>query len=322
MKLHVEHLKKAAFVLLILVLGIIGSIGCRNNTKAPGGSSDAENQAVFTTPEAAGIALQAAARSGNESALAHILGADSKMILSSGDAEEDKQALASFVTKYDRMNRWVAMTDGTRILYIGVDNYPYPIPLAKNASSQWYFNSAAGKDDVLARRIGKNELLAIDATYAMANAQKLYFAGKHDGNPSHRYALKILSDPGKEDGLYWEVKSDQPSSPLGRLNDFAKDVVATANQGTAPVFDGYSFRILTAQGDSGKGDAKNYVGGGEMTGGFAVIAIPVKYQDSGIMTFILSREGVVYQKDLGVNTSDVAASIAEYNPANGWTPAE
>jgi hypothetical protein len=154
---------------------------------------------------------------------------------------------------------------------------------------------------MLARRIGENELLAIDAVSAMANAQEVYFKSRHDGNPRHRYTDKILSSPGKQDGLYWEVPADQPSSPLGRLNEFAKDVVTSTGPGAAPIFDGYSFRILTGS------DA-----------GFTIIASPVSYGDSGIMTIALTRGGQVYQKDLGPNS----VSVAKFNPTDGWTLAE
>jgi hypothetical protein len=306
--------------LLLLEFGC--TLGCQKNPPKAEPSADSAAQATFATPEAAGQALQAAARAGDEGALAHVLGSDSKAILSSGDTTEDKAALTSFVAKFDRMNRWVTMTDDTRVLYIGADNYPYPIPLAQNSSSQWYFNSAAGKDEILARRIGKNELLAVDAMNAMGNAQEIYSRSAHDSNPAHQYTEKILSGPGKQDGLYWEVPADQPSSPLGRLNDFAKNVVTSTQPGAAPIFDGYSFRILTAQGDEAKGGAKNYVVDGKMTGGFAILASPVTYGDSGIMTFLMSREGVVYQKDLGAKTADTVASINSYNPDEGWTQAE
>lgn len=321
MKLHARNSMKMYSTLLagLLLLVIGGATGCHETSV-----SAASNpiQQTFATPEEAGQALQAAARTGDENALEQILGTDSKAILSSGDQEEDKAAIVSFVAKYDRMNRWVTMTDGSRILYIGVDNYPYPVPLMQDASSKWYFDSAAGKDEILARRIGNNELLAIDATYAMANAEELYHKHRHDDEKVHQYTLKILSTPGKQDGLYWEVPPTQSSSPLGRLNDFAKDVVESTQPGAPPIFDGYSFRVLTAQGENAKGGAKSYLVGGDMTGGFAIIATPVTYGDSGIMTFILSRQGVVYQKDLGPKTTEMADSIYSYNPDNGWTPAE
>ncbi len=156
----------------------------------------------------------------------------------------------------------------------------------------------------------------------MGNAQDLYSQRAHDGSPAGQYAQKILSSVGKQDGLYWQVPADQASSPVGRLNDFAKDVIVSTPPGAALIFDGYSFRILTAQGHQANGGAKSYIVDGKMTGGFAVLASPVIYGDSGIMTFMLNREGVVYQKDLGPKTADTAASINTYNPDQGWTPVE
>ena len=298
--------RESGYLLGGLLLMIVVIAGCSGEVQSVA-AAETQAQLTFATPEEASQALQAAAAADDENALAQILGPESKAILSSGDVEEDKAAIASFVKKYDRMNRWVTMTDGSRVLYIGADNYPYPIPLAQNASSKWYFNTEAGKDEILARRIGKNELLAIDAISAMAQAEEHYYKHHHDGDKTHQYAQLILSSPGKQDGLYWEV---------------ANDVVTSTQPGAAPIFDGYSFRVLTAQGDDAKGGAKNYLANGKMTGGFAILASPVTYGDSGIMTFIVSREGVVYQKDLGAAATAQVSSINSYNPTDGWTQAE
>ena len=323
MKPHARYSMKLETPLVapVLLLAILFVILGYARTSA-GATAAVESQAAFATPAEAGQALREAAQTDDEGALAHVLGPDSKAILSSGDAAEDKAALASFVAKYDRMHRWVTMTDGSQVLYIGADNYPYPIPLAQDSSSKWYFDTPAGEEEILARRIGKNELLAMDAISAMGKSQDLYFQGAHDGNPAGQYAQKILSSTGKQDGLYWQVPADQPSSPLGRLNDFAKDIIASTAPGAQPVFDGYSYRILTAQGDQANGGAKSYIVDGKMTGGFAILATPVKYRESGVMTLLLSREGVVYQKDLGEKTTEIAASIKDYNPTQGWTPTE
>jgi len=322
MRFHTKTLfKESGYLLAGLLLMIVVIAGCSGKVQSVA-AAETQAQLTFATPEEAGQALRAAAAAGDEKALAQILGPESKAILSSGDVEEDKAAIESFVKKYDHMSRWVTMTDGSRVLYIGADNYPYPIPLAQNASSKWYFNTEAGKDEILARRIGKNELLAIDAISAMGRAEQHYYKHHHDGDKTHQYAQLILSSSGKQDGLYWEVPEDAPSSPLGRLNEFANDVVTSTQPGTSPIFDGYSFRVLTAQGDEAKGGTKNYLANGKMTGGFAILASPVTYGDSGIMTFIVSREGVVYEKDLGAATTAPVGSINSYNPTDGWTPAE
>jgi Protein of unknown function (DUF2950) len=267
--------------LLLLVSCIVG---CTKRTPVIPPS-----QTTFATPEEAGQALQNATRAEDDGSLVRILGAKSQAILYSGDPAEDKAALQSFAKKYDRMNRWVTMTDGSLVLYIGADNYPFPIPLVKDSSSKWYFNTAAGEDEVLARRVGKNELMAIDVSKSIVNAEELYRKN------SHKYTQTISGN--------------------------SKLAVSTSS-GECPVFDGYVFRILTVPNNEAKDGSKSYISDGRMTGGFAVIASPVKYQDSGIMTFIVSQDGVVYQKDLGTQTASVAASIAEYNPSDGWTPAE
>ena len=310
----------AAAALLIMAIAIAGCSDKKSQVSPTSSSSTA--QTSFTSATEAGQALQAAAKAGDESALSRILGPNSKAILSSGDPVEDKAALESFASKYNQMNRWVTMTDGSQILNIGADNYPFPIPLVKDSSGKWYFNTKAGEDEILARQIGSNELLAIDACGSIGNAEELYVRQPHDGNPPHLYTTLIVSSPGKKDGLYWEVPQGQAPSPLGRVNNFAPSAISSNTSSGPTVIDGYAFRILTAQGDKAKGGAKNYLVNGKLTGGFAIIASPVKYHDSGIMTFIMSQEGTVYQKDLGSSTADAAAAIKDYNPSDGWTPAQ
>jgi hypothetical protein len=294
---------------MVFLLAAVCVLGCSGRSVR---AADSEAQTTFANPAEAGQALQTASRSQDKNALTQIFGPQSSTVVNSGNPAEDKAALQSFVAKYDRMNRWGTMTDGSRVLYIGSDNYAFPIPLVQDSSSRWHFDTAAGEREIVARRIGRNELLAIDAVSSIGNAEQLYF------QRSRVYTPTIISKPGQKDGLYWNVPNDQTPSPLGRLSDFANSAVSSGT----PVFDGYAFRILTAQGDEAKGGQKNYMTSGKMTGGFAVIATPVRYQGSGVMTFIMSREGVVYQKDLGADTAKAAASITSYNPTDGWTPAE
>jgi Protein of unknown function (DUF2950) len=305
MKLHTEHLTGfLTFMTAGLVTVLLSALpGCSRHTETV--SAAVTGQTSFSTPQEAGQALRAASKAHDETALTAILGPQAKVILSSGDPYEDKDSLDSFVSQYDRMNRWATMLDGSQILYIGSTNYPFPIPLVRNSGASWQFDAKAGEDEILARRIGRNELLAIDACYAVARAEHHYFKTAHDGNPAHQYTEKIISTPGKQDGLYWPVSADQPASPLGRVEEFAKDSVDAAYAGAPPVFDGYVFRILTSPQD-----------------GFTVIASPVKYGDSGIMTFILGPDGRVQQNDLGPDTSQRAAAIDTGNPTDGWTPAE
>jgi hypothetical protein len=219
------------------------------------------------------------------------------------------------------MHRWREIKAGGEMLYIGADNFIFPIPLGKNPSGQWYFDTAAGKDEILARRIGKDELTAIAACGAIADAERQYTGQTHDGDKTKQYTQKFVSDSGKQNGLYWTVPEGQAPSPLGLVGDFAKSMGYTTSGEKPQPFNGYYFRILTKQGEKAKGGAKDYLVDGRLTGGFAILAYPAEYRNSGIMTFIVGQDGIVYQKDLGERTSDIATAMAEYNPGDGWTPA-
>jgi hypothetical protein len=206
------------------------------------------------------------------------------------------------------------------MLYIGADNYLFPIPLGQNSSGQWYFDTEAGKDNILARRIGKNELAAIAACGAVYEAQKQYVGQKHDGDKLKQYARRFVSDEGKQNGLYWTVADGQAPSPLNGVPEFAEAADYTSPGSSPRPFNGYYYRILTKQGDHAKGGPADYIVDGAMTAGFAVLAYPAEYRKSGIMTFLVGKDGVIYQKDLGEKTGDIAAGLAEYNPNDGWTP--
>ena len=272
-------------------------------------------QKTFATPEEAGAAFYQAAKSGDQPALLAIFGENSQDALFSGDAVKDKDTLLGFVGSYDQMHRWREIKAGGEVLYIGPDNYAFPIPLGQNPAGQWYFDTPAGKDEILARRIGKDELAAIAACVAIADAQNQYFSQKK------QYAQKFISDEGKQNGLYWPVAAGQPPSPLEDVRDFAKAVGYTSAGDKPQPFEGYYFRFLTKQGDKAKGGAKDYLVNGTMSGGFAILAYPVEYRNSGIMTFLVGQDGIVYQKDLGEKTTDVASALTEYNPGDGWNPA-
>jgi hypothetical protein len=278
-------------------------------------------QRTFASPAEAGAALLDAAKSGDEGAFAAIFGPDGNNVLLSGDVVKDKNARQDFVAAFGQMNRWREIKVGGEMLYVGADNHAFPIPLGRNASGQWSFDTAAGKDEILARRIGKGELTAIAACAATADAEHQYFSQTHDGDNAKQYAQRFVSDEGKQNGLYWKVPEGQAPSPLGAVVDFARAVGYT-NAGEKPQpFNGYYFRILSKQGDQARGGAMDYITNGKMTGGFAVLAYPAEYRNSGIMTFIVGKEGAVYQKDLGEKTTDVAAAMAQYNPGDGWSSA-
>jgi hypothetical protein len=307
----------------LIVIGVLtlGGIGILIQVVQSGKSAfakDTATQMTFQSPADAAAALAQAAKSGDQNALVPILGGEAKALITTGDTESDQAAMSTFVSKYQKMNRWVDMTDGSRVLYIGADNFEFPVPLAKNSSGQWYFDAVAGAQEIRVREIGRNELLAIDACVALANAEELYFLA----SDSHAFAQRVVSTKGNQDGLYWPVSDEEDASPLGRLNQFPKGSLASYPPEEPLVIDGYTLRILTAQGEDADGGAQNYIVNGKMTGGFAILATPIKYAETGIMSFMISREGTVYERDFGPDTAKLAAPIHEYNPDENWSPVE
>jgi Protein of unknown function (DUF2950) len=286
-------------------------------------NASAENKAVqktFANPAEAGAAFIQAAQSGDQAALLAIFGPDGKETLLSGDPVKDKNDLEDFVAAYNQMHRWREIKAGGEVLYTGADNYPFPIPLGKNPAGQWYFDTPAGKDEILARRIGRDELTAIDACHGIADAEQQYFDGKHDGDKAGHYTQKFVSDEGTQDGLYWPAAEGQPASPFEVVRDFAKAAGYTSSGDNPQPYNGYYFRILTKQGNMAPGGVMDYIVDGKMTGGFAAMAYPAEYRNSGIMTFIIGKDGVLYQKDLGEGTTAAAEALTEYNPGDGWSP--
>ena len=279
----------------------------------------ADAQTTFASPAEAAAALDNAAKNGDENSLAEILGVHTKALLFTGDEAEDKTTLQDFASKYQRMNRWVDMSDGSRVLYIGGDNFAFPVPLAQNAGGRWYFDSVAGDEEIRAREIGRNELLAIDDCYALATAEHLYLV-QHDH--SLGYAQSIVSTEGKQDGLYWPTSASQEPSPLASVEEFPKYAMGAFVAGKPFVLDGYAFRILSAQGDDAPGGAAKYAVNSQMTHGFAVLAKPVKYGETGVMSFMIGRDGVLYERDLGPDTDKIANLIQEFNPTEEWSPIE
>jgi len=283
---------------ILLSVLLIALASCSKPVKS---SAQKTVPTTFATPSEAGAALLAAAQPGDRSALLAIFGPDGQEVLFTGDAAQDAANLRGFVEAYKRMNRWQKIKAGGEILYIGADNSAFPVPLGQTSSGRWYFDTAAGKDEILARRIGKNELTAIAACESTANAQKRYFNHTRERGRAREYAQKFVSDPGKQNGLYWPVAEGHAASPLGELDDFTK-AVASNTDDHPPLFNGYYYRVLAKPGD------------------FVILAYPAEYRNSGIMTFIVGRDGAVYQKDLGEKTADAAAAMTEANPSDGWTP--
>jgi hypothetical protein len=274
-------------------------------------------QKTFSSAEDASQGLVTAARSNDEKAMLEILGAEGKQIVSSGDATEDAENRAHFVEKYTEMHRLVKEPDGTTVLYIGAKNWPTPIPLV-NKGNSWYFDTEAGKMEILYRRIGRNEMSTIQVCQELVAAQKEYYATQH-----HEYAQKIFSDDGQHNGLYWKVADSEPQSPIGPLVASAvAEGYAKGQAGPPTPYRGYLYHILTLQGKNGPGGAKKYVANGKMTEGFGFVAYPAEYRSSGVKTFIVGEDGTVYEKDLGKKTEALAKAMKEYNPNSSWQKAE
>jgi len=277
------------------------------------------NQQVFHSPEEASAALFAAAQQTDNRALLGVLGPAGKDLASSGDPAEDRRERERFVAKYKQMHRVTKEHSGVMILYVGAENWPLPIPLVEQ-NSVWYFNTDAGKEEILARRVGRNELATIDVCYQLVDAQQQRYARANNGE--HRYALKFIGDNDGRDGLFSSENEDQSASPLDPLIASAGVENGTpASHGPAP-FNGYYFRILTAQGNNAEGGAKTYLVNGNMIGGFAFVAYPAVYRSSGVMTFIVNQNGGVYQKDLGPDTEKIANAMTEYDPDSTWERAD
>ena len=284
-------------------------------TLALGIASLAQAQQRFNTPDAAVEALVAAARSGDRRTVVSILGPGSQEIISSGDAVADDNIKQEFLTAYDAQHRIVSETGKPSVLVMGQNDWPFPIPLAQK-DGQWSFDTAAGREEILARRIGRNELGAIKAALAFYDAQNEYADMFKDKTGQAVYAQKIVSSPGKKDGLYWPTSGSEPDSPLG-------EAVAGATQkgynvGTGEPYHGYYYKLLTSQGPNAPGGAVDYVVRGNMIGGFGLVAYPAEYGNSGIMTFIINNDGDVYEKDLGPRTERIASRLSEFNPDHTW----
>ncbi len=288
-------------------------------TTPPAETATPTQASLFATPEAAASALIAAARADNVAAMHDVLGPGSVALLYSGDPVADEQAREKFVAAYDAKHSLAADALGRMVLTVGGNDWPLPIPIVKNEHGQWHFDSLQGAQDLVDRRIGRNEIAAIRTALAYVDAQKLYFQ-MMQAQGAGVYAQRLASTPGRHDGLYWPAAAGQPESPLEPLVDQAVDEgYPGANMSGKPLpYQGYYFRILTGQGDSAPGGALNYVTSGRMTKGFALIAWPAIYGASGIMTFEVNQDDVVFQKDLGPATAALVPEIKLFNPDLSW----
>jgi len=292
-------------------------------SRLPGGGTEVKPRA-FSTPEEAARALADACKAADSKALLEVLGSGAKPIITSGDPVADRKAREHFVQEYEEANSLTKTGDAAMVIQIGKDNWPFPIPLVKTDGA-WRFNVEAGKEEILNRRIGRNENDAIEVCRAYVDAQREYYLRNPEGDKLLHYAQRAASTPGKRDGLYWETNAGEAASPLGPL--FAEAQArgykpgTKASGGRQPYY-GYYYRILTAQGPDAPGGAYDYVVRGKMIGGFALVASPAQWGNSGVMTFIVNQDGVVFQKDLGPNGLATARDMKTFNPDAAWTRVE
>ena len=290
-------------------------IVCTTFTHASAGDI---KQKSYASPEEAVKVLIDAIKANNNQELLAIFGPEGKDIISSGDEVADKNAREKFLSDYEEMNKLEKETPDKVVLDVGSEDWPFPIPIVKKGET-WVFDTKEGKDEILSRRIGRNELNTIEVMHAYVDAQREYVSKDRDGNGDIEFAPKIISTEGKHDGLYWEAKEGEEESPFGPL--VAEAVKEGYASKTSP-YHGYYYKILKGQGKNAPGGQYVYVVNGKMILGYALLAYPASYGSSGIMTFIINQDDAVYQKNLGKNTAEIAESITGYNPDKTWTKVE
>jgi hypothetical protein len=280
--------------------------------------SKAPVETKFANPDAAATTLLQALKSNDAAKLEGMFGRDVMQEIASGDPVSDRRDRELIALAMEQSWQWAPVDSQTSELIIGEERWPFPAPLVKTGA-EWRFDGEAAKQEVLVRRIGRNELDVIGLCHAIVDMQREYASVSHDGKPAGLFAQRLRSSAGRQDGLYWPRIPGQKRSPLG---DLAAQSGYEDNKQSSSPFWGYHFRILTAQGDAAPGGRRSYIENGNMTHGFALLAFPAKYESSGVMTFIVNQDNIVYEKDLGQETPTLAASISEYNPDASWSPVQ
>jgi hypothetical protein len=314
MPFTIRKLMRRAAEFTVLMFTIL-SISSRAGSFAA--SKDSQPR-IFRSPGAAAAALVEAARADDLKEMTAVLGPDAKEVISSGDPVADNNAREEFTRRYDQMHRLSYDDKGRVILYVGAENWPLPIPIVKRGDG-WAFDSAAGEEEMLYQRVGRNELFTIDVLEQLADAQQEYASREHDTSGVAQFAQTIFSSPGKKNGLYWPTKEGEPESPIGPLiaDATAQGYQRDPSARPAP-FHGYYYKVLTGQGANAPGGALDYLVDGKMTRGFAFLAYPADYGSSGVMTFMIDKAGVVVEKDLGPDTEKIAPTMTTFNPDSGW----
>jgi hypothetical protein len=304
----------AALVVAAVVSAMSAAAVAQQKSAATGGPKR------FATAEEASQALVNALRGNKSNAVIEVLGPEGRPLVYSADAAGNRARIERFIREFDTAHRIEPAGDAKAILHVGKDDWPLPIPIVRSGGT-WSFDTRAGKEEILNRRIGENELSVIQICLAYVDAQREYYREPRDGSGILKYAQKIRSTPGMRDGLYWDTQADTPPSPLGPLAARAStEGYKRRGAGAGPAaYHGYYFRILTAQGPDAPGGAYDYVVRGHMIGGFALVAFPAEYGVTGIMTFIVNHDGVVYQKDLGRDSAARGREMKQFNPDSTWS---
>ena len=277
------------------------------------------SQASFASAEEAAQSLGAAYKRGDPKAVAKILGDNGMRLVYSGDPVIDRYEREWFLSLYREGCEVMAESESRAVLQLGKDEIPYPIPIVEKGG-KWRFDPKEGHEDLLSRRISKAELSALNLMVACAEAQQEYYRQDHDGDGVFEYAPKFRSSPGQHDGLHWETKGGEAPSPVkGLVEAFLKEGYGPGGDGRVFVYRGYFHKMLTAQGTHAPGGARDYLVNGKMIGGFAVVAFPVRYRVSGVLTFMVNQDAVVYQKDLGSKTAAVGKAMTLFDPGEGWS---
>lgn len=298
---------------MMVATALVAAIGCAKRASPP-----AEPMS-FETPDLAGSALIAALDRNDRRELVSLLGPVTERALASGDEVADRNLRQAFIARYRARHIWVAGGPNDLVLQVGADAWPVPIPLVRE-QGRWRFDGLAGARELVLRRIGANELHTIDVMRGFVAAQIEYAQSAHDGNGPGIYAAQLRSHAGMEDGLYWRPAPGKPRSPAGPLLAAASAEGYASTEGERAPYHGYLFKLLLAQGPHARGGARDYIEGGKLTGGFGLIGWPVTYGESGVMTFIVNHTGVVWQRDLGSDTTERVAAIRSFDPDDAWIP--
>lgn len=315
----------SAAVLLVAALVFAPQFAGAQSAASQAGSSEAKTpasqsplaaapsgQKTFSSPQQAAQALYDAASKDDENTIIAILGPNSRdLVMWTPNADDRKADIEQFAKKYEQMHRFVREPDHETTVYVGAENWPLPIPLV-DYHGAWYFDTPLGRQEVLYRRIGENEMDTINVLRQLVDAENEFYS--NDSNTAHTYCMRFASDGGNHDGLYWPSSSQDDESPVG-------PAVARASYASSDrmPFHGYYFRILTEQGSHAAGGAKNYLADGKLTGGFAFVAFPAEYRSSGVKSFIVNENGIVYENDLGQRTTQLASTMKSFDPGAGWT---